>query len=661
MEQKSRFYFFIVAAIFFYEFLSGIYITLGREFSEAYQMNILFHTLVGFLFFLPFIIFQYLHFFHARAGWRKGFRLTGYIAYAVILIISLTGIHLTFIGSKKDAYLMSDTHLWVGFGGTLLILVHVFIKIFRNKSRFFDSFGITPRKALLVVAGSTVVIFLIQSLCVLVYREPVFAQTIPPSYSLTKEDNPFHPSEAATESGKLVDARLIGNSVSCASGGCHKDIYDQWNSSAHRYSSTDVFYRKAEQYMIETAGKEASRYCAGCHDPVALLSGGINPGAGFDTPHSDEGSSCILCHGISKIRHLKGSGSYAFDPPKRYLFAQSENDFGQMLNRFLIRTAPELHKIEFSKEAYSTPEYCAVCHKQYIKDPNNWGWVKLQDQYGEWLASPFSGRNDKGFNKEEVRTCMDCHMPPVDSQDPSAGKDGKVSSHRFIAANTAVPWLDGDEEQYKLTEQWLKGRKLLVSIYAPRDKTAVRNQAFIDNKIYELSEPIPYVTLGEDVELNVAVTNARVGHGFPNGPLDIYESWLEVKIVDAQNNIIFHSGGLDEKGYVKTENTRFFFTVALNRKGTLVAKHNLWHMIGNAYKRLILPGKTDLSTYNFKVPYWAKGDITVMARVRYRRFNKWYTDWVFENENVELPIIDMARDTINIPIRNKPEQEASVD
>ncbi len=470
-------------------------------------------------------------------------------------------------------------------------------------------------------------------------------------------DNPFLPSEAMTASGDTIDARLMGNSKSCANGGCHGDIYRQWYSSAHRYSSTDVFYRKAEEYFVETEGKEATRYCAGCHDPVALLSGGINRGKGFDTQYSEEGSSCIACHSITKIRHLKGSGSYLLTPPQRYIFENREGWFYEMMNSLLIKSAPEMHREEYSRAFYDSPEYCAVCHKQYIKDPNDWGWVKLQDQYGEWLSSHYSGRNDKGFNRDEVKLCRDCHMPLVDSDDPSAGLDGKVRSHRFIAANTAIPWQDGDKEQFELTRDWLKGRKLLITIFVPSDDNASRNTAFVDNDIYKLSEPAPYVTMGQEVDLKVMLTNAGAGHGFPNGPLDIYESWLEVKVVDGQNSVIFWSGKVDEDDYVEKENTRFFFTLGVDRKGRLVDKHNLWHMIGSAYKKKIMPGATDLSSHKFVVPYWVKGDITVMARLRYRRFNKWFTDWVFEDKDIRLPIIDMARATISIPVRMRPDQE----
>lgn len=447
--QRPRLYFFIVAAFFFYEFVSGIYIWLGRDFSEFYQFNLLFHIFAGLFFLVPFFLFQFIHYRRVTPGWRGGHRLTGYMAFLIVAVTGLTGLHLTIAGQARDEYLMSNIHLWAGVAGTPLILAHIFIKarsfiagrqagqVVKNKGSFAGIFWEDPVKGILFIGGAVAGIFLIQALFTFLYQEPEFQDRIPSSYRVKPGDNPFYPSEAMTGSGRLVDASLLGNSRSCAAGGCHKDIYDQWNASAHRYSSTDVFYRKAEQYFIETDGKEATRYCAGCHDPAALLSGGVNPGEGLDTPHSEEGSSCIFCHGITRVRHLKGSGSYVFDPPRRYLFEHSQGEWAGMLSRLLIRTAPGLHKLEYSRDFYSTPEYCATCHKQYIQ--YQWGWIKLQDQYGEWLASPFSGRNDKGFHKDTVKACRDCHMPLVLSKDPAAGKDGMVRSHRFIAANTAVP------------------------------------------------------------------------------------------------------------------------------------------------------------------------------------------------------------------------------
>jgi hypothetical protein len=43
--------------------------------------------------------------------------------------------------------------------------------------------------------------------------------------------SPFFPSSANTDSGKTIPATFFMTSQTCAK--CHKDIYDQWNSSAH--------------------------------------------------------------------------------------------------------------------------------------------------------------------------------------------------------------------------------------------------------------------------------------------------------------------------------------------------------------------------------------------------------------------------------------------
>lgn len=657
--------FLILASFLMFEITGGLYLYLSHSFSIFYQYSLLFHIFIGLSLIIPLVIYLFRHFFDTQDKKNVGGKIVGAFSFILITIICITGIYQTFVGFEKDSYWISSVHTWLGFAGALVIFAHIVTirfggKMTRDKDGRVSS--LIPEtnfvfKRVIIISIFCVLLFSITAILTIVYRDVDYKSVRTESYSMKYGDNPFHPSEAMTASSDVIDARLMGNSKSCANGGCHGDIYKQWYSSAHRYSSTDVFYRKAEQYFVETEGKEATRYCGGCHDPVALLSGGINPDEDFDTLYSEEGSSCIVCHAITDIRHLKGSGSYLLTPPKRYIFENREGWFYENINNLLIKTAPDTHKEEYTKGFYNTPEYCATCHKQYIEDPNEWGWVKLQDQYGEWLSSHYSGRNEKGFNKDRVTLCRDCHMPLVESNDPAAGSDGKVRSHRFIAANTAIPWLDGDKEQFELTKEWLKGRKLFITIFEPRDENASRNTAFVDNEIYQLSEPNPYVTMGQEVDLKVMLTNAGAGHGFPNGPLDIYESWLEVKVVDGQSNVIFWSGKVGEDDYVEKEKTRFFFTLGVDRRGRLVDKHNLWHMIGNAYKKMILPGSTDLSSYKFTVPYWVKGDITVMARLRYRRFNKWFTDWVFEDKDVRLPIIDMARTTISIPVRMRPDQE----
>ena len=56
-------------------------------------------------------------------------------------------------------------------------------------------------------------------------------------------------------------------------------------------------------------------------------------------------------------------------------------------------------------------------------------------------------------------------MPKVASSDPAA-KDGLIRSHRFIAANTALPTANKHPEQLRLTQEFLQAGKISVDVFA---------------------------------------------------------------------------------------------------------------------------------------------------------------------------------------------------
>ena len=82
----------------------------------------------------------------------------------------------------------------------------------------------------------------------------------------------FFPSSAQTKDGAYIPAKYFMQSQACER--CHADIYKQWYSSAHHFSSfNNQWYRKSIEYMQGVAGVRASKWCAGCHDPALLFSG----------------------------------------------------------------------------------------------------------------------------------------------------------------------------------------------------------------------------------------------------------------------------------------------------------------------------------------------------------------------------------------------------
>ena len=98
----------------------------------------------------------------------------------------------------------------------------------------------------------------------------------PPETMERKETGPgpFFPSSAQRMAARFLSQYFMESS-SCER--CHADIYRQWSSSAHHFSSfNNQWYRKSIEYMQDTVGTRPSKWCAGCHDPAVLYSGMID-------------------------------------------------------------------------------------------------------------------------------------------------------------------------------------------------------------------------------------------------------------------------------------------------------------------------------------------------------------------------------------------------
>ena len=127
----------------------------------------------------------------------------------------------------------------------------------------------------------------------------------------------FAPSNARTVSEHVIPAELLGGSASCGASRCHTEIYDQWVPSAHHFSASDPFYETVKVSYVKAQGVGAGRYCAGCHEPISLLSGeNIPPHTG---KNGEEGSSCIFCHSL-RNPEVKGNANYMATAPTPYLF-----------------------------------------------------------------------------------------------------------------------------------------------------------------------------------------------------------------------------------------------------------------------------------------------------------------------------------------------------
>lgn len=625
------------------------------------QWSYLVHTMQGLILTVLLVAYVYMHFRRTLGLRRPGVALAGILAAMSALAIVLSGLHITIFGQSEPRRAVYWIHVMLGAGATLLLLGHVFLHRLTYPSSRQESkpalgsiHPLTLRSAVRQCA-SVVAIVGLGTLGYFALPSPYNDVAAIQPYELDKYGpNPFWPSRNETASGGFYDPRRVGASEDC--GDCHADIFKQWQASIHAKAASDRAYQTNVNLLAKNKGMAATRYCEGCHAPIPMMSGQLSTGGKLDTHgHMKEGVSCLSCHAMEKVLNTSGVASYLTRPPSLYMFAGYDNPIAKEVHNYLVRLNPSLHRSEMSRAPLGQPEMCATCHAQFMpKEMNDWGWVKMQDDYTAWLNGPFSGQSKHTFAKGGVTRCQDCHFAKQKMNDPSANADGFVSAHRSPGANTAIPFIDGDHEQQRIVTEFLQANRVTVSIDKPNRERPVRNDRFVDPAITRQTESLSYYYLGEEPTLNVVVSNIGVGHDFPGGTSDINEAWVQFVATDAQGRTIMESGAVRDDGDVD-HGAYFYRSIPVDKGGRHVWRHDLFRMVGDSFKKVIEPGAADVVSYKLKIPMWAKSPMNLYAVVRYRKLNNRYAQWALNDATIRLPIVDVASDSIKIPLREKPE------
>lgn len=651
---------FIVCFVFV--FITGLAHCLVVDLNLYSQLNLVVHLLFGFFVLLVSPIYCYRH-FKRVVGIRKPLvNALGAVSSILLIVYLSLSIYIFILGHREDNVLIFNLHAW----GALIILIsiasHVLVFRFvrygkKTKTNFTSIKGFSSEygKKTLVSSVTYLLLVLIVSRVGGDGMEEGY-DTGAKDYDYSYGDHPFLPSQTDTKDSQFIHQEFIANSHTCES--CHQEIFDQWVGSTHRLAAADPTYVTNISLLAEKKGIAATRYCEGCHAPVALLTGELTPGGQHGgisgTPANHEGVGCVSCHRATKAVHLEGVASYYFEPQRSYLFDNSNNFILSAINKLMISLYAEPHKQDMSSSFIAEPASCATCHSQFMdKELNNWGWVKMQDEYRAWLDSPFSNQGDPTFGGGEVQRCQDCHMPLVKSKDPSANRDGFVRSHRFAAANTMLPFLAGDQVQLRETINFLQSNKMHISIEEPNRRNATQSVLTVNEPLRLHSETPYYLYLNEEASLNVSVANTGVGHNFPGGTTDINQAWVEFKVVDVTGATIFHSGFIGD-GEILDPAAHIYQSIPVDRFGNHVWKHDLFNMVGRTYKNVVEAGKSDLINYKFSIPSWVKGPISIMATLKYRKLNTRYAKWSLKELYTPLPIVDMARDTLVVDVLKEP-------
>lgn len=181
-------------------------------------------------------------------------------------------------------------------------------------------------------------------------------------------------------------------------GQCHSAEYKAWELSAHAHSAKDtmVFYGMGVEQALR--GKQYSRQCAGCHDPVSLRLGDSSLSSG-------RGITCLGCHDVTRLIRAGGNSD----------MESASHDW----------TQAHAQRAAASLQYLKSPDFCAVCHQQFV--PGD-GIVAINTLH-EWQSSSFAASG---------KTCVDCHVPDTG--------DGYTHDHSMPGGNVYMAQKFGETD-----------------------------------------------------------------------------------------------------------------------------------------------------------------------------------------------------------------------
>ncbi len=601
-----------IISVFLLLLLNSAYLFSFGEPTLFYISNILLHLVLGILLVIPFSVYIY--------KTLKKITPLGRVSVICIIVGIVTGVCLMIVGSITPYRWILYLHIVSISIGSFLFCIHL----------LRDNNDLTPifKKIIIGVLIGIVFFPIGAKLSQHFFPEENYLvknPAFPPASMYDEGGGPtghFFPASVETETGDLIPTDFFLTSETCATAGCHPDIYKQWNESAHHFSSfNNQWYRKSIIYMQEVNDIQSSKWCGGCHDPAILLNGVMDKPIreNMHTPAAQAGLACTACHSMETVKDTMGNSGYIIKYPPLHDLASSNNRLIRSLHNYLIRLDPEPHKKSFLKPFHrnNTAEFCSTCHKAHLDFPvNNFRWVRGFNDYDQWQKSGVSHQGALSFYyPDTAQKCVDCHMPLVDSKD-AGNIDGKVHSHRFPAANTALPYVNKHEAQLQAVIDFLQNDVITLDLFAN-------------------GKPIPkdgvQVARGEKPLIEVVVRTRGVGHQFPTGTIDAFDIWLELKISDENGKIVFWNGHIaepDGNGPVDP-GAHFYRSYMLDAHGNLINKRNVWAMRTVLYSRTIPPGAADTVRYRLEIPPDSDGMLSVEAKLNYRKFNWWHTQWAY--------------------------------
>lgn len=522
------------------------------------------HGLYGYLWMAAVGAYLIAHISYYEGKRETSSRNWGYAAIGLLTAAAMTGVARLHGGGETTASGLWP-HVATGAAAALATAVHV--------TQSWRKRGLGAQLGSARASG----LFVLACLCVglLLPLLPVAFRRLEPTRDTVDgtealQESPGAPLLASGPGGTLVplDIVSIGEAdISCGkTGGCHVDTQAQWERSAHRFSA-NAAYRQTVRLLVAEEGIERARLCAGCHDPVPLLSGQIVEGADYPFETS-EGVTCVVCHSMQPGAQRR-NGHYAVVPSSTFHGSVQDPFTAYMM----IELYRDEHRADFLAPSLTDNSMCASCHNLTTEH------LVLRRTFDEWSGGPFGPRSSTS------KSCAGCHMPPVG--DSYLGFF-TLRDHRMPGANIALAELRGESTD---TETAFIAAALDLQLSVSR-RTAT------------------------ELDIHAWLTNENGAHVFPTGPRDLVDYWFEVQ---------FESD--DEPSPWRRLDASGLFPEKLSAEdGEALLRHEIWRAADMHGPEGIAPQET--REYVYALPHLPVGVERVSVRLMHRRYQDAFLDFL---------------------------------
>ncbi len=159
----------------------------------------------------------------------------------------------------------------------------------------------------------------------------------------------------------------------------------------------------------------------------------------------------------------------------------------------------------------------------------------------------------------------------------------------------------------------------MATTFAVGEEAETKINPAVSEEVAPVTAPLnrvqPALRRGDTVRVDVVVRTKRVGHFFPGGTVDAYDTWLELKGTDDKGQTIFWSGKVEDDGKGPVEKgAHFYRSLQIDAHGNPINKRNAWATRAVVYVRLIPPGAADTVHYRMLIPESAGNKIAAVTR-----------------------------------------------